>query len=338
MAVGRYFQGLSSYDLLGNLLPGAVGLATLLGFTSPPPLPQSIGGLTLYAAGAFILGSVIQGYASQAVGKPRSFIRTISTTEQLPSLQETTTPDDPDLDSVDIEQIERREPDDDPLPADAPAYLQISSYSRGVSLVHAFVGPLLWWYFDKRGEVLADSILSNRIWMNLTDTHELQSDTTEFGVLYHLMASELDDPRAPSRALRMQAIRNFNRGMWITAWGLLVLVSITIVLDSCFDPNDIILALPGIGTVVYTQPAYFDYWTPIGSLLGVAVVATLVFWVLYRSSEEDYVEYLFTDYAVSIAERGTELSISDTSGPLSFEVAHPEEIEQARDEAPAEDE
>jgi hypothetical protein len=92
--------------------------------------------------------------------------------------------------------------------------------------------------------------------------------------------------------------------MWITAWGLLVLVPITLVLNFCFDPNEIMLALSGNGTIVYTQPAYSDYWPPIGSLFGLPVVATLVLWVLYRSSEEDYAEYMFTEYAVSIAESG----------------------------------
>ncbi len=87
MAIGRYFRGLSAYDLLGNLLPGVVGLLAVLGVTNNPPIPQTIGGVALFAAFAFIIGSSIQSHASQAVGEPRSFVRTMQAAETVPSLQ-----------------------------------------------------------------------------------------------------------------------------------------------------------------------------------------------------------------------------------------------------------
>lgn len=290
MAVGQYFQALSSYDLLGNLVPGSVGTAVILGFTSNPPLPQSIGGITLYAAGAFVLGSVIQAYASRAVGKPRSFVRTISTTEQLPNL---TSSDDSQPNDINTDEIRA----DEKASGESPDYSDINSRSKLCSIMHALLGPIIWPITDKYGKKLDDTILINRIWTHLVDTHQLKPNTTEFGVLYHLMASRLDDVQSPSRALRMQAIRNFNRGMWLTSWGTFVLVAISIILDQCLDKGDRILS-----GYKYARPAYFDFWTPTWSLVILSLSATLVFWWLYRSSEEDYIEYLFTDYAVSIAE------------------------------------
>ena len=315
MPIGRYFRGLSAYDLLGNLVPGVVGLLTFVGFTHNPPIPDSLGGFALFAAIAFIIGNVIQAHASEAVGKPRSFVRTMEGVESVPTLQRFANESD---ESQDAGSNDGEEKQMDQSSVD-------NSNMTHHSVVHAFFGPLGWWHFSEWGEELDDVILANRIWQHLIDTYEIQFETDKYGVLYHLMSSKIDGTDSPSRALRIQAIRNFNRGMWISSWYLFIVVTITMVLNWLFLPGEV--ACFGL---IYTRPSHFTYWTPVWSLWLVSFLAIFLFWGLFQSSEEDYIEYLFTDYAVAITEGvGTELKLPQDSVQRSADLAHeglPEEL------------
>lgn len=285
MPVGRYFRGLTAYDLLGNIVPGVIALVAIMGFLPSPHIPDNLGEYGLFTIVAFSLGAIIQAHASKAVGQRESFDKTMDSVEDLPSLQysEDDTEGDGDDDrDTDGKQLAWR-------------------------ILHPFIGPVCGWWRPSRGEQLDDVILANRIWMHLVDTYEIPFSTESYSVLYHVMSSKVDDISAPSRATRIQAIRNFHRGMWITAWYSLTLILLAMIVDSRFSIGG---TVPLFG-VEYTQPAYFDYWTPLWHLAVVAAVGVVIFWLLFESSEEDYVEYLFADYAVAIGATDSTVALAE---------------------------
>jgi len=184
MAVGRFFQGLTAFDLLGNVIPGSVALLAALGFAANPILPSTLGGAVLFAGGGFILGAVIQAHASSATAKPRSFNWTIRYAEQLDDL------------------------------------LKSSSSEEG-------------------------------------------TDSQKIGL---------------------------PQGYALYGWE-------------------------------YARPAYFSVWAPSWVIPLLALVGTWTFWSLYQSAEEDYIEYLFADYAVSIVDSDPTIQFSDDGLSLTLEDA-----------------
>lgn len=299
MPVGRYFRGLTAYDLLGNIVPGVIALVVTMGFLPSPPIPDNLGEYGLFTIVAFSIGAIIQAYASKAVGERESFNKTMDSAEDLPSLQYTE-------DGSESNTNSQNEADGDQLLW---------------RMLHPFIGPVCGWWRPARGEQLDDVILANRIWMHIVDTYEIPFSTNSYSVLYHVMSSKVDDISAPSRATRIQAIRNFHRGMWITSWYSLVLISVSITVDSWLHVGS---TVPLFG-VEYAEPAYFEYWTPLWHLVVVAVVGVVIFWLLFESTEEDYIEYLFADYAVSIGNKDSTIALAEEteltiSGNLSTKL------------------
>lgn len=292
MSVGRYVRGLNSYDLLGNIIPGTIGVIVILGFLSSPPIPDDIGEYGLFIIAAFIIGSVSQVHASKAVGSRESFDRTMDSTEVLSTLQYK------EDNSGDTNGGDNGE-NDPRLDKDESRFWNL----------HPLIGPLCGWWRPKRGEKMDDVILANRIWEHLIDTYEIPFETESYSVLYHVMSSRIDNIQSPSRAIRIQAIRNFYRGMWVTSWYSLVLIGVAIGADIAFNIGDDVL----FTGVEYTRPIYFDYWDPVWHLAIVAFIGIIVFWVLFESTEEDYLEYLFADYAVAIGSEGTNILFDDKS-------------------------
>lgn len=292
MPVGRYFRALTAYDLLGNLVPGVVMTIAVMGFLSSPPLPQSLGGYGVFTVIAFTVGSVIQAHASEAVGRRNSFEKTITGAERLPSLTEA-----------------------NGTTADGGTASLLSEHAW--SWLHPFIGPLAGWRRPPRGEEFDDSVLANRIWEHLIDTHELPFRTDSYSVLYHLMSSRVDDVSSPSRATRLQAIRNFNRGMWLASWYSCVLLVAAFVANQVFTAGE---DLPGFG-IPYRTPSYFSSGLPVPQLFVISVIGVVVFWLIFESTEDDYLEYLFVDYAIAIVGDENELSLAEgTEIVLSGEI------------------
>ncbi|AZH26844.1 hypothetical protein [Haloplanus aerogenes] len=292
MPVGRYFRGLTAYDLLGNLVPGTILLIMTMGFLPSPPIPESLGEYGLFTIIAFSLGSIIQEYASKAVGDRKHFDETIDTVEQLPNTIAGSEEDEEENETEpeEDEGEDEAEPEEDRRLRDK--IKQVVWWA-----LHPVIGPLFGWWRPKRGEKLEDSILANRIWQHLVDTYEIPFRTDSYGVLYHIMSSKVDDSRSPGRATRIQAIRNFHRGMWITAWYSSVLLIISIYLKRYFAGETI----PPFG-IEYVESAYFVYWTPLWHVVVISLISVFVFWYLFESAEEDYIEYLFVDYAVAVGD------------------------------------
>lgn len=267
MAVGRYFRGLTAYDLLGNLVPGALTLIFVMGFLSSPPVPTSVGGYGLFAVVAFAVGSIIQAHASEAIGKRVNFNKTMAGVEELPHLSQKVPDKEEDEEEQDEEEGEEEEEQDgeggfariktvfwtdEEEEKEKDEESRFAGIKTGLwTVFHAFLGPLLWKIRPERGEKLDDGILVNRIWEHLVDTYEIPYNTESYSVLYHLMCSKVDDISSPSLATRIQAIRNFHRGMWLTSWYGLVLFLISGGLQRVFNPGDEI----GFG-IFYAKPAY----------------------------------------------------------------------------------
>ena len=293
MPVGRYFRGLTTFDLLGNLIPGLVVLLTFVGFLPSPPLPAGAGGYALFAVVAFSLGMFIQYHASFATGERRSFRLTMQGAERLQELTKSDSDSDSDDGESDISS-------------------RIGSLFWGVT--HAYFDPLVSPCRSEHGTMLDDVVLTNKIWDHLTETYDIPPNTKKMDVLYQLMSSIIDDVGSPSRAIRFQALRNFNRGMWVATWYLLVALVCAWAADCWFTEGETIYT-----GVVYARPAYFQYWTPVWHLVLVAVVLVWAFWVLTESFEEDYIEYLFSDYAVAITKNGTDVTLPND---VKLTVAH----------------
>lgn len=280
MSVGDYIRGLNIFDLLGVLIPGTVVLTVSLVVYSDPPFPGNVGQYALFALSAYIIGSVIQSVASSFVGDRKHFDRTISDAE-VRSESELANTNESDQEGKSSNE------------GDAWCW----------RIFHPVIPPLGWGR-PPRGEKLDDAILSNRVYEHLIDTHELPFRTEKYSVFYHLMLSRIDDMRSPSRAIRMQAIRNFNRGMWIASWYTSVVLFVAMIIDYRFDTGE---KIPVIHHT-YDQPFFFELWIPVLMLFFMSIGAVFLFWWQSESSEEDYLEYLFADYSVAAGTGEKEIS------------------------------
>lgn len=303
---GRYFRGLTAFDLLGNLVPGTVVLAAVLASLPNPPTPATPGGYLLFGVVAFSLGHFAQRFASVATGDRRSFDWTMDAARQQRRSPEGAAVggDDGDTGETGRDETGGR----DVQPADeVPNGLRQTLVGMfchprrlgahaAVLLVDAIFDPLVWSLRHPRGTVLEEHIIANRAWKHLHNTYELRPGTESYSVLFHLMSSELDDVAAPSRAVRSQAIRNFHRGMWTATWTALTIWTTVVVVDNFVEPGTWILGIE------YHRAVLLNEWTPFWHLS--IVLAVLGFRYLSEVYEEEFIEYLFTDFVVATKEGG----------------------------------
>jgi len=97
--------------------------------------------------------------------------------------------------------------------------------------------------------------------------------------------------------------------MWLTSWYSLLLTVIVMMADAYLRVGN---PVPLFG-VEYARSTYFDYWTPLWHLAVVAATGVVAFWLLFESTEEDYVEYLFADYAVAIGSESNTVSLGENA-------------------------
>ena len=209
---GRYFRGLTAYDLLGYLIPGLILLGGLYGFSHVTVQDIGIVGVGVSLVSAFVLGGFIQRHASIATGERETFNLTISSTTEL-SLGDKSDDDTADGDT-------------DSGSTSCFGYLANRPYAG------PFLDPIFGWAGSPEGRELDDAVLTGRIRQHLVDAHDIPPDFEDFQVLYHLMISRLDSNAAPNRAVRIQALRNFYRGIWIATWWFCGLIAFSTVLVS----------------------------------------------------------------------------------------------------------
>lgn len=283
---GRYFRGLTAFDLLGNLVPGLIVVLGALGSLGVSPLPSGIEGLAMLAVAGFSVGGLVQSHASWASGEWETFELTIKATEKPTLLDASGGNGSSGSDTGSNGSLCR-------------TVIVKSSF-----VWRPFVSPAIGERSSPRGQELDDRVLTGVIRQHLVDTHEIPRRFNDFQVLYHLMLSRIERGDSSGRAVRMQALRNFYRGIWISLWWVFVFVLLSV----------LVTHLDYGGT-----PNFADLWTPVWQLLPVVGILLVLFEREYESHEEDLVEYLFTDYATAIS---TDSSQFDFAEETSLRLKH----------------
>lgn len=311
---GRYFRGLTAFDLLGNLVPGVVVLVGILGFVHVDIPELGIAGIGFTIVCAFALGGFIQGHASSVTGERETFKLTIQTAGKPSSKLQSDSQKSADEDGDENENDDQEE-----------AMGRIEWASNGLAewrpwYTSGFLDPLIGWAAPPRGDELDDVVLTSTIRQHLLDTYEIPKDFADFQVLYHLMFSRVDGPGASGRAVRMQALRNFYRGLWIALWWFSIFVLLAVLLDACFaGPGQSCLAFwpldqPGESIVwTYNIPNFRATWGQFWQLLPVSWLLLFLSKRRYESQEEDFIEYLFTDYATTMNMEETTVDFSTSA-------------------------
>lgn len=299
MAVSRIFNQFTLFDIFGNLIPGTIVLAA---FVSVFPMKDVItiisaplGAQFLLAIIAFALGHVIQQHASEAAGKRETFKNTVLSARSYKYSPSTALKD---------YECKRKA-------LYLPYYFWNKYLDRPIRKIvgDSIVGRLAVlparFYRSvieavllvkiKKDEPLPDNRLASKVWMICKKKYRLDKNYDNYGDLLHLMSSDLES-HGTSRALRFQAIRNFQRGMWIACFYASILyfwVSFSHLLPSLFYD-----VLSAIGLQPWT-PAITDIWSPVWTLMIATGVISYSFWELKEKYEEEFIEYLFTDYVTS---------------------------------------
>ena|GEM_PF-1540088 len=278
MVVGRFFRGLTAYDLLGNLVPGVILLTAFLLFLPGGRLPSSVGASVLFALFAYLLGGVVQEYASAAVGDRNRFEQSIDTDGQL--------------DELGI------------LPSEESGDTESTS---GQLLRQSFLHPLSFNNDERDQNPVDEQILASQIKQHIYNEHGVEPDSDSSSVLYRLMLSEIDASNNPPTAIRMQALRNLYRGVWISAWWSVLLLTASFVIRH---------ALLGCDDFPFQfhRPGYYEFWPNVWQPLLLTVGSVVVFRYINEQRSSDFVEYLFTDYAAAVSlpdETNTELDQRD---------------------------
>lgn len=282
MAVQNVFRDLTVFDILGNFIPGVIVLISVV-LILPRETAESISTSStntqlILAIVAFSLGHILQQHASVAAGKRETFKNTL--------ISARTGGYEPSTDFSDY-TIRRK-----------VIYIPYYAYNIAISqnikhwfdysiigrlsllparLYRSIFEPILLIRI-KKDEPLDDNRLASKVWKICKKKYVLSDRYDNYGDLLHLMSSDLES-HGSSRALRFQAIRNFQRGMWIACFYSTVLFSIS--LYTAFLP---------------WTPVFEDIWTPAWTLILISLFSSYSFYELKEKYEEEFIEYLFTDY------------------------------------------
>lgn len=299
MAVSRIFNQFTLFDIFGNLIPGTIVLAALVSVLPMENVTQiafaPLGVQFLLAIIAFALGHVTQQHASEAAGKRETFKFTILSAQSYDT--------SPSTELEDYDGNQRR------------LYLPYYYWNEcignpireyvGQSLVGrvaVFPARLYRSIFEavllvkvKKDEPLPDNRLASKVWKLCKKKYRLDNNYNNYGDLLHLISSDLEN-HGTSRALRFQAIRNFQRGMWIACfYASLLYFGVEFFR---FLPRLFYDWLSLLGIQPWT-PAILDIWSPVWTLWLLTGIVSYSFWELKEKYEEEFIEYLFTDYVTS---------------------------------------
>jgi hypothetical protein len=265
VVVGRFFRGLTAYDLLGNLVPGVILLTASLLFLPDGWLPSSIGGSALFALFAYLLGGAVQVHASYATGDREDFERSIDTDGQVKRVNRASgTSNGPNNTGSGIGQLLRQ----------------------------SFLHPVSGGPSEKRGRPVEDQVLASQIQQHIYNEHNIEPGSASLSVLYRLMMSEVDASDTPPTAIRMQALRNLYRGVWIAVWYVVLLLSAALAVRH---------GLLGCEFFRFLKPGYYQLWSDLWQLLLLGFGAVVMSRHIYERRNRDFVEYLFTNYAATVS-------------------------------------
>jgi hypothetical protein len=284
------------YDVLGVVIPGITLLGGLLLFLPEPPAPTTAWEYVLYGIVAFSFGHAVQVYASKAVGDPKTFERTMDAARDFDEDQNSG-------DSGEDEKSSNGGEEENGTDGRVECLCRRLNRVDGMwwfptHVVYSLFGPLLWWCWSPDDDA-SDRLHTNRVWRTLRDTYKLDPGTDDYEGMKQMISSEIDDTDSPSRAYRFQAIRNFQRGMWVAVWivfSLLVVYGVAELFSWC-------LLEPDSGFPLLFRRPYVlaGFSTPL--VLGVCGATLWGFWRLNVFFQREFVRYLVIDYFVLIRNR-----------------------------------
>jgi len=319
MPIGRVFGDLSVFDLLGNFVPGVLLLGNVL-LLLPANRVVQIQSSALLAAFvfgvvAFATGHLIQSYAAQAVGTRETFRNSILINQSLGrsdvldfdtyptahprlyGLYSVLHPEEPE--QWDLNDVLGNHDSVGEIDSTALVDAVLDSETVAGKINHV---PARWYRAIveacamvriKRDRPLSDVTLAGKTWAICRKKYDLDRQYDQYGDLLHLMSSDIEVHANSSRALRFQAIRNFHRGMWITCYFALLTMT-TVIIARTFSSQVTMLA--GFVNMTVWKPVVVDLWTPIWMICFGYAVLLYLFWELKEDFEEEFVEYLLTDF------------------------------------------
>lgn len=278
MVVGRFFRGLTAYDLLGNLVPGVILLTASILFFPDGWLPSSVGTSVLFALFAYLLGGVVQEYASSATGDRSSFNQSIAVGTELDRLE---------------------------ISANPPDRTDDSTSGTGQLLRKSFLYPISFASEEQHGTPVEERVLASQVRQHIYNQHDLEPRSVSPEVFYRLMLSEITATDHRPTAVRMQALRNLYRGVWIASWVVLLLVLVSLAIQRVLVGCEY---LP----IQFHPAGYYRIWPHLWQLLPPTLGAVVAFRYLNKQRNRKFVEYLFTDYAAAVSLSGS--TTTESSG------------------------
>lgn len=279
--VKGYFSSLSLYDILGNFAPGAALLLFLSSIPANGWFPDSTGAYALFLAVSLLIGHFIQYHASTAVEDWQIFDKLMNFSRDLGS------EDEDDGRELSSQSSSTRY-------ASRAFLLPISCCLSA----HKNDGVVPYRRLDTAEGLSLENIVNeawSQLYFNKFD-NALQRGDQRFDQMLNLMSSTLESAPYKPRSLRFQAIRNLQRGMWITSWYSSVIL-VSLVIFDLIVPAGQSIPLTGIK---YSTPYLFQLPVPNHLLLVLSLASVFGFWHLFNRYDELFTRYVFTDYLVEI--------------------------------------
>lgn len=332
MVSTRSLRIFNLYDVLGVFFPGTTLLVGAYVLVPGIPDPSSVVQYLGVIVAAFATGHLLQSYSSFPTDDLKIFDATIKEVQKPLSPSDDFTEgsegaivdeDEPDSGQTGDESEDGElgggesedgtskndEPGDDDSEDDAhtsPEFEPIEESNWGyINLLYPFIGPI-WCLFDVVPVVrswdrltgtpnaggLTDLQNPNRVWIALNTKYDFEPGQNRFDEMQQVISSRTDDPASPSRSYRFQAIRNFQRGIWLAVWILFATVVTTTVwkwVRRC------------LGDITYPHPlaeSYLFITLPLWVIVVAGIVGVLAFWWQTLQYERLFIRFLITDYVV----------------------------------------
>lgn len=280
------------YEIIGVFFPGTALLVGLFIIIPGLPTPNSIIPYLGFIIVSFSFGHILQSYASLSVGNLKVFdetIRNVQSPIDSPDSSDDEGTDEGDTEGkTDENDNDEAEPDTDTEEVDGSE----RSNPFWLYLLYPLVGPIFWPLSSPNGGAIEELRNPNTVWKHLSENYEFDLGSTRYEEMLQLISSRIDDPRSPTRSYRFQAIRNFQRGMWLTAWILFVILfgtSLYCGIPSACNGGEHLLA-----------QSYLLSNLSVWLSLVLGGITVLVFWLLTVQYERLFVRFLINDYVVLI--------------------------------------
>lgn len=305
------------YDIIGVFLPGATLLFGILVLFPDPPVPSAIWEYLFYLIVAFSLGHIAQAYSSSAMGELKVFENTMDETRNVlvDDDEDDNDTGEGDEGSGDGEGNNKEESPDDQDDEDTGGEDDDSGLRERFSnsywghrillfILYPLIGPVVWLWWSPNDDEVEELLHANLVWKNLRQTYDLDVGIDRYEDLQQMISSRVDDPRSPVRSYRFQAIRNFHRGMWVSAWFVwLFIVAYEI---GAFIPLNgwPYRGLFCFGSVEICSPFIIESY-PTVVIFSLLLAVLFVSWRLTVYYERVFIRYLITDYFVAIQNQDT---------------------------------